>query len=180
MVRLLAWSSVAQAGYLLAPLAVREAGNESVVATLAYTFFYVVLELCAFAAVIALRGPEDGGRIADYAGAARQRPWAAGVLALALIGLAGLPPGLAGLFAKVVVVRALLGADTGWLAIVVALNAVLGLAYYLRATAVLFAPAPPARGRPVPWPVAVALTGAALVALVIGFAPQVVLAAAGR
>ena len=104
----------------------------------------------------------------------------AGALALALVGLAGLPPGLAGLFAKVVVVRALLATGTGWLAVVVALNAVLGLAYYLRAAATLFAPAAPApRGR-VPWPVAAALAGAALAAIVVGFAPQLVIAATQR
>jgi NADH-quinone oxidoreductase subunit N len=180
MVRLLAWSSVAQAGYLLAPLAAQEAGNETVVATLAYTFFYVLLELGAFAAVIALRDGDDGGRIADYAGAARRSPWLGGALALALIGLAGLPPGLAGLFAKVVVVRALLSANTGWLAVVVALNAVLGLAYYLRAVATLYATAEPAPPRRVPWPVAAALAGATLIAVVVGFAPQLVLAAAAR
>ena len=177
MVRLLAWSSVAQAGYLLAPLAVRVPTNESAAATLAYTFFYVLLELGAFAAVIALRGGEDGGRIADYSGAARRSPWVAGAMALALVGLAGLPPGLAGLFAKVVVVRALLATGTGWLAVVVALNAVLGLAYYLRAAAALFASAEPGPRAPAPWPVAVALAGVSLAALVVGVAPQLVLAA---
>jgi NADH-quinone oxidoreductase subunit N len=177
MVRLLAWSSVAQAGYLLAPLGVREPTAGSAAATLGYTFFYVLLELGAFAAVVALRGGEDGGRLADYAGAARRSPWVAGVLGLSLIGLAGLPPGLAGLFAKVVVVRELLATGTGWLAVVVALNAVLGLAYYLRATAALFAPAGPAAHHRAPWPVAAALGGAALAAVVVGFAPQLVLAA---
>src|SRR5437762_259368 len=180
MVRLLAWSSVAQAGYLLAPLGARAPGAVGAAATLAYTVLYVVLELGAFAAVIALRGGEDGGTIAEYSGAARRSPWVAGALALALVGLAGMPPGLAGLFAKVVVVRALLATGTGWLAVVVALNAVLGLAYYLRAAATLFAPAAPApRGR-VPWPVAAALAGAALAAIVVGFAPQLVIAATQR
>src|SRR5438477_8066043 len=141
MVRLLAWSSVAQAGYLLAPLGVREPTAGSAAATVGYTFLYVVLELGAFAAVIALRGGEDGGTIAEYSGAARRSPWVAGALALALVGLAGMPPGLAGLFAKVVVVRALLATGTGWLAVVVALHAVLGLAVYLRAAATLFAAA---------------------------------------
>jgi NADH-quinone oxidoreductase subunit N len=178
MVRLLAWSSVAQAGYLLAPLGVRHPGTGSAAATVAYTVFYVLLELGAFAAVIALRGDEDGGRLADYAGAARRAPWVAGVLALSLVGLAGLPPGLAGLFAKVVVVRALLATGTGWLAVVVALNAVLGLAYYLRATAALFAPAEPAPHRRPPWPVVAALAGIALAVLSVGFFPQLVLAAA--
>jgi NADH-quinone oxidoreductase subunit N len=127
-----------------------------------------------------LRGGSDGGRLADYAGAARRSPWVAGVLGLSLIGLAGLPPGLAGLFAKVVVVRALLATGTGWLAVVVALNAVLGLAYYLRAPAALFAPAGPVAHHRAPWPVAAALGGAALAALVVGFAPQLVLAAVQR
>src|SRR2546428_2207767 len=113
LVRLLAWSSVAQSGYLLAPLAVRAPVDDSVAATLAYTFFYVLLELGAFGAVLALRPDGDGGSIASYAGAIRRSPWAAGALALALVGLAGLPPGLAGLFAKVVVVRALLATGTG-------------------------------------------------------------------
>jgi NADH-quinone oxidoreductase subunit N len=176
MVRLLAWSSVAQAGYLLAPLAVRVPIDDSVAATLAYTFFYVLLELGAFGAVIALRSDGDGGLIEDYAGAVRRSPWAGGALALALVGLAGLPPGLAGLFAKAVVVRALLATGTGWLAVVVALNAVLGLAYYLRAAALLFAPGSRQAVR-MPWPVAAALGAATLAAVVVGFAPQLVLAA---
>ncbi len=177
MVRLLAWSSVAQAGYLLAPLGTAAPTRESVAATLGYTVFYLLLELGAFGAVIALRGGEDGGRLTDYAGAARRSPWIAGALGLSLVGLAGLPPGLAGLFAKIVVVRALLSTGTGWLAVVVALNAVLGLAYYLRAVAALFVPGDGVPARP-PWPVAVALGGTALAAVVVGVAPQLVLAAA--
>lgn len=195
MVRLLAWSSVAQAGYILAPLGAAASASGrtaaalslAVAATLAYTVFYVVLELAAFGAVVALRPPgSDGGSIADYRGAARRRPWVGAALVLALIGLAGLPPGLAGLFAKVVVVRALLGGGAGWLAVVVALNAVVGLAYYVRASALLYktpAIAPPdaAERLPrLPWPVAAALGAATLVALVVGFAPQLVLDAAQR
>ena len=60
-------------------------------------------------------------------------------MALALIGLAGLPPGLAGLFAKVTIVDALIDTGWGWLAGVVALNAVIALAYYIRAAAILYA-----------------------------------------
>jgi NADH-quinone oxidoreductase subunit N len=102
---------------------------------------------------------------------------------LALTGLAGLPPGLAGLFAKVAVVRSLLDGAAGWLAIVVGLNAVIGLAYYLRATLALFATPPPepvsAPALPVraPVPVAVSfvLVVLAMAAVVVGFAPQTVL-----
>ncbi|GIF46683.1 NADH dehydrogenase subunit N [Asanoa ferruginea] len=187
MTRLLAWSSVAQAGYILAPLgalAVADGPDIStaVTASVAYAIFFVVLELGAFAAVVALREPSaDGGRIDSYYGAARRHRWVGTVLALALIGLAGLPPGLAGLFAKVAVVRSLLTGSSGWLAVVVAVNAVIGLAYYVRVAAILYAPDPLARpARAVPWPVAGVLLVATGVALVVGFAPQFVLDWAGR
>ncbi|PZG17941.1 NADH-quinone oxidoreductase subunit N [Micromonospora craterilacus] len=186
-VRLLAWSSVAQAGYILAPLgalalADAEARTGAYAAALAYAVFFVLLELAAFAGVVALRpAGADGGTLDDLRGAARRHPWVGAGLAFALVGLAGLPPALAGLFAKVTVVRSLLGGDAGWLALVVALNAVLGLAYYLRVAALLYAPsgdvaAPavrPARA------VAAALAVATVVAVIVGFAPQVVLDLAG-
>lgn len=189
MVRLLAWSSVAQAGYILAPLGaltlvaqgrIDQVG--AVRAALAYAVFYVVMELAAFGAVVALRPPgAGGGLIDDYRGAARRNPWVASAFVLALVGLAGLPPGLAGLFAKVTVIRSLLADDVAWLAVVVALNAVVGLAYYVRVAASLYAPPPApqpsaAAGRRT-WSVAAALAAATAVAVVIGFAPQLVLEA---
>jgi NADH-quinone oxidoreductase subunit N len=190
MVRLLAWSSIAQAGYILAALALGEAG---VRAALAYAVFFVVLEFIAFGVVVALRPPgADGGDLAAYRGAGRRTPWVAAALVLAFAGLAGLPPGLAGLFAKVTVVDALIDEGWGWLAGVVALNAVIGLAYYVRAAAVLYSAAPRvgvpvADPRlledathprlPVARPVAAALIGAAAVAIALGFAPQVLFAA---
>ncbi len=189
MVRLLAWSSVAQAGYILAPLGAfavspgrtTDALTVAVAATVAYTVFYVVLELGAFGAVVALRPADaDGGSLTDYRGAAYRSPWVAGAFVLALVGLAGLPPGLAGLFAKVVVVRSLLGGGAGWLAVAVALNAVIGLAYYVRASVALFGPPGPAGRARVAWPVAAALGAVTLVALVVGFAPQLILDAAAR
>ncbi|MEV0729388.1 proton-conducting transporter membrane subunit [Polymorphospora sp. NPDC050346] len=185
MVRLLAWSSVAQAGYILAPLgaAAAIAGRDAdalsvaVAATVAYAVFFVVLELAAFASVVALRPPDaDGGEIAAYRGAGRRHPVVAAAFVLALVGLAGLPPGLAGLFAKVVVVRSLLDGGAGWLAVVVALNAVVGLAYYLRVCGTLYAAGEAAgTARRVPWTVGLALAGATAVAVVVGFAPQTVL-----
>ena len=200
MVRLLAWSSVAQAGYLLAPLgafAVSTGRTEAaltlaVTATAAYTVFYVMIELAAFGSVVVLRGAADtGGTIEDYRGAARRSPLVAAGFALALVGLAGLPPGLAGLFAKVVVVRSVLGGGAGWLAVIVAVNAVIGLAYYLPVAARLYASgstAPtglsaggPGAGRPGAGGrvAAFALAAITLVAVVVGFAPQLILDAAG-
>jgi NADH-quinone oxidoreductase subunit N len=177
LVRLLAWSSVAQAGYIIAPLAV---GGRGVEAALAYAAFFVVLEFIAFGVIVALRpAGADGGEIASYRGAARRSPWLGAALVLALAGLAGLPPGLAGLFAKITIVDSLIGTGWGWLAGVVALNAVIALAYYIRAAAVLYAGPvgiavadlrPPKL--PVPWPVATALVAFAAAAVVLGFAPQ--------
>jgi len=151
-----------------------------VAATIGYATFYVLIELAAFGCLVALRGAGDGGPIEDYRGVARRAPWLAAGLGLALAGLAGLPPGFAGLFAKVVVVRALLEAGGGWLALVVALNAVVGLAYYVRLGAVLYAPAerPPAPSGRVAWPVGFAVVALTLAGLLVGFAPQLVLDAA--
>ena len=192
MVRLLAWSSVAQAGYLLAPLGALALARgrapdgltTAVAATVGYTVFYVILEIAAFGAVVVLRGgADDGGRIVEYRGAARRSPWATAVFTLAVIGLAGLPPGLAGLFAKVVVVRALLSTGSAWLAVVVAVNAVIGLAYYVPAVVALFA-APDNASDPRParagWPAAAALGAVTALAVVVGFAPQWVLDLVGR
>ncbi|HET6531813.1 MAG TPA: proton-conducting transporter membrane subunit [Actinoplanes sp.] len=177
MVRLLAWSSVAQAGYILAPLA---AGAAGVAAAAAYAVLFIVLEFTAFAAVVALRPPSaDGGQIAEYRGVARRSPWLAAALVLAFAGLAGLPPGLAGLFAKVTIIDALIDTGWGWLAGVVALNAVIALAYYLRAAAILYT-GPPGIAvadlrmpkLPVSRPVAATIGVAAAIAIGLGFAPQ--------
>ncbi|SIQ14118.1 NADH-quinone oxidoreductase subunit N [Micromonospora avicenniae] len=191
-VRLLAWSSVAQAGYILAPLGALalaagrtgEARAGAYAAALAYAVFFVLLELAAFAGVTALRPADaDGGTLAELRGAARRHPWLGAGLGLALIGLAGLPPGLAGLFAKVTVVRSLLGGGSGWLALVVAVNAVIGLAYYLRLAASLYtvpAPGTPAPAAGAARAVAVVLAVATVAAVVVGFAPQFVLDLAAR
>ncbi|GAA0388659.1 NADH-quinone oxidoreductase subunit N [Micromonospora gifhornensis] len=196
-VRLLAWSSVAQAGYILAPLGALaladvDARSAAYAAALAYAVFFVLLELAAFAGVVALRpAGADGGRLDDLRGAARRHPWVGAGLAFALIGLAGLPPGLAGLFAKVTVVRSLLGGDAAWLALLVALNAVIGLAYYLRFAALLYTPADSALAGSAPAGdapagairparvVVVALAVATAIAVIVGFAPQLVLDLAG-
>ncbi|MFG1880767.1 NADH-quinone oxidoreductase subunit N [Micromonospora sp. NPDC049102] len=199
-VRLLAWSSVAQAGYILAPLGALalaagrtgEARSAAYAAAVAYAVFFVVLELAAFAGVTALRPVgADGGTLDDLRGAARRHPWRGAALGLALVGLAGLPPGLAGLFAKVTVVRSLLDGGAAWLALVVALNAVIGLAYYLRVTAGLWAATPtptstPSAGAdgvvavPLVGVVAVVLAVATVAAVVLGVAPQLVLDLAAR
>jgi NADH-quinone oxidoreductase subunit N len=174
-VALLAWSGIAHAGYALAPLAVimtatgRDQAGPAASAALAYAVFFVLLEAGAFAAVTAVRG-ETGGRTAELTGLWKSAPLPAAVLLFSVIGLAGLPPALAGTFAKVAVLE-VLASSAVWLAVVVAAGAVVGLAYYLPLARVLLV----GRADPAPrrYALAVALAGLALVA--VSVAPQVVL-----
>lgn len=177
-VRLLAWSSVAQAGYLLVPLGAVAADPDLVpgaaAATIGYLILYVAVNLGAFACLTAA----GVTAIEDLRGLARRAPLLAGAFALFLLGLAGLPPTLAGLVAKVVVVRSALLGGAGWLAVAVAVNTVLGLAYYLRVAAILFRspegePAAPRRLAP---SLAVTVGAVAVVTVLLGFAPQLALA----
>ncbi|MGW8379222.1 NADH-quinone oxidoreductase subunit N [Streptomyces sp. ODS28] len=189
-VRLLAWSSVGQAGYLLVPLAAaaHEAGGDrratlaAVGATVAYLLMYAAVNLGAFAVVAHVARTSGGSnRLSDYRGLYAAHPLAALALGFFLLCLAGLPPGLVGLFAKVAVFHAAVGNGLGWLAVVMAVNVVIALYYYLRWTALLFRPAPdaaPARMRlPAPLSAAVALTAIAAIALSLW--PELVLTYAG-
>ena len=192
MVRLLAWSTVAQAGYMLVPLGVAatDGGRDSDVldaaaeATLAYLAIYVAMNLGAFACVAAVVRRFPRGAIEDFRGLARRAPWLAVAFGLFLTALAGLPPGVAGLFAKVVVLRAAVDGHVTWLAVVAAVNTVIGLAYYLRVVGVLFVgvgerdPEPEAvqARRSATVVAAVAVTAAATVALSVD--PQPLLDAA--
>ncbi|MET7301988.1 NADH-quinone oxidoreductase subunit N [Embleya sp. NPDC005575] len=145
-VRLLAWSSIAQSGYVLVPFGTAAGHGEDLADTLpaavAYLAVYAVMNLGAFA-VVTLVARERGGLVSDHRALFRSRPVGAAAMAFFLLCLAGVPPGLAGLFAKVTVFQAVIDSGTGWLAVVMAVNVVIGLYYYLAWTAQLFAPAVP-------------------------------------
>jgi NADH-quinone oxidoreductase subunit N len=177
-VRLLAWSSVAQSGYMLAPLAVGSKRlPDAVAATTAYVALYAVMNIGAFAVVTAVARRRPRNLLVDYRGLVRTAPGAAAALAFFLICLAGLPPGVMGLFAKIVVIRATVAGDVLWLAVVMAVNTVLGLYYYLAWAVRLFAepPAEPAAGPRTGWAVGLAIAAAAAGAVVLSVAPQLVL-----
>ncbi|MGW0122830.1 NADH-quinone oxidoreductase subunit N [Streptomyces sp. NPDC003327] len=142
-VRLLAWSSVAQAGYLLVPIAAAAySSDDQIGATVAYALMYAVVNLGAFAVVALVARAHPGNRISDHAGLYAAHPAAALALGFFLLNLAGLPPGIIGLFAKVTVFSSAVDAGLGWLAVIMAVNVVIALYYYLRWTALLFRPAP--------------------------------------
>lgn len=143
-VRLLAWSTVAQAGWVILPLAGSLAGTgsaggggarDAAGAAIAYLAAYIVASLLAFAAVAIVARSAPGGEahlLTAYAGLARRRPMVGAALAFALVVLAGLPPGVLGLVAKVLALRPVV-ADGYWLVALVAVaNVALGIAVYLR------------------------------------------------
>jgi len=139
-IRLLAWSSVAQAGYVLLPFAAGASHPaDAAGATAGYLAIYAIVNLGAFAvaAVVGTRYPAQ--RLEDYRGLVHDEPGAGWALAFALLALAGLPPSVVGLVAKVVVFDAVSGPAT-WLAVVMAVNVAIGLVYYARWLRELFRP----------------------------------------
>jgi NADH-quinone oxidoreductase subunit N len=157
VVRLLAWSTVAQAGWVVLPLAAVSTG--AVHASAAYLLAYTLATLLIFAVVAALvqiMGAARARDITEYRGLLGDHPVLASALCLGLLSLAGLPPGVLGLVAKVVALRPVVSSELWWLAVIAAVNAVLGVAVYLRwllgviSTPDASAEATPAAGSSVP------------------------------
>ncbi|KOG08523.1 NADH-quinone oxidoreductase subunit N [Streptomyces viridochromogenes] len=178
-VRLLAWSSVGQAGYLLVPIAAAAYSNDgerSIGSTVAYALMYAAVNLGAFAVAALVGRTKPLNRISDYRGLYARNPLSALILAFFLLCLAGLPPGIIGLFAKVTVFSAAVDAGLGWLAVVMAVNVVIALFYYLQWTALLFrAPEGEAVRHLVPAPVTATMALAGVVGIALSGAPQLIL-----
>jgi NADH-quinone oxidoreductase subunit N len=131
--RLLGYSGVAQAGYMLvAVVAASELGTSALVFYLAA---YTLMNLAAFA-VIVVRERETGfgDDIRSVRGLGRERPILAWPLTIAMLGLAGLP-GTAGFIGKLFLIEAAVEADFTWLGIAIAIGTMISLAYYLRVIA---------------------------------------------
>ncbi len=130
VVRLLAYSGVAQAGFMLAPLAVDS--DLSLEAVVTYLLIYAAMNLGAFAAVIGIARKTRSAEISSFGGLFEYAPGLTVVLSLFLFSLAGIPP-LGGWLAKFVVFRALADANTtsGYvMGAIVAVNSVIALYYY--------------------------------------------------
>jgi NADH-quinone oxidoreductase subunit N len=133
--RLLAYSSIAHAGYALIGLvALSSFGTASVVFYLAA---YVVTNLVAFAVIILFAQAAGSDEIADYAGLSRRSPLLAFAMLVAFLSLAGMPP-LAGFVAKFYVFAAAVESNYIWLAFVGVLNAIIGLYYYMTVLKVIY------------------------------------------
>ena len=133
--RLLAYSSIAHAGYAMIGLvALSSFGTASVIF---YLIGYVVTNIAAFAVVILFARSAGSDEIVDYAGLSRRSPGLALVLLVALLSLGGMPP-LAGFVAKFYVFAAAVESGWIWLAFVGVVNAIIGLYYYMTVLKVVY------------------------------------------
>ncbi len=167
MKRLLAYSSIAHAGYALLGLI---AGTpEGVEATMTYAFFYVFMTLGAFGVVIALG--ERGENLDGYQGLAAQRPGTAALMLLFLLSLTGIPP-TAGFVAKFVVILSAVRAGHMAVAVLAVACSVISAFIYMRVVVFMYMrePRDPAPSR-FPMAVSAALGVAALVTLIGGISP---------
>jgi NADH-quinone oxidoreductase subunit N len=133
--RLLAYSSVAHAGYaMIGVVAVSELGVTSVVF---YLLAYILTNLAAFGIVMAFGRITGSDEIKDYAGMSRRSPGLAIAMLVAFLSLAGMPP-FGGFVAKVFVFAAAVQVNMVWLAVVGILNSIIGLYYYLTVLKVVY------------------------------------------
>ena len=183
IVRLMAYSGIAQAGYMLAPLIVvgrtAEADSEALEAIVTYLAIYAAMNLGAFAVVIAVARKTRSAEIDSYRGLFQYAPGLTVAMTIFLMSLAGIPP-LGGWFAKFQIVKALIsatGASGVVLSIVVAVNSVIALFYYAAIARRMWADdVPDGDTTPirVPPSLIAALGITAIVTLIFGVFPQVV------
>ena len=177
--RLLGYSTIAHAGYLLVGLAAvasRSSGSpgESILGPSSVLFYlgaYAATNLAAFFAIIAISNKTGSEQISDFAGMSRRAPYVAFALALALVALVGVPP--TGIFiAKLYIFSAAVSSDLLWLAIVGVVNSVVSAYYYLRVVRVMYLEPPASEERvPSSYPFRVALGLSALGVLFVGIVP---------
>jgi NADH-quinone oxidoreductase subunit N len=126
--RLLAYSSIAHAGYIL--IGVVAASESGINSAVYYLLVYLLTNLAAFGAVAVVSKATGSDEISSYAGLSRRSPGLALVLLVSFLSLAGMPP-LGGFIAKFLVFASAIQAGYIWLAVVGVLNAIIGLYYYL-------------------------------------------------
>jgi NADH-quinone oxidoreductase subunit N len=183
IVRLLAYSSVAQAGFILVPFAVAgenaaatKSAFESVVT---YLIIYTLMNLGAFTVVIAVAKKTRSGEVSSYGGLFEYAPAMTVVMTVFMAALAGIPP-LGGWFAKFTVFRSVLDAGGFWpvtLGVVAAVNAVIAFGYYGRIIREMWMKPVPDGDRTaivVPPSLTASLALCALGVLAVGVAPQIV------
>jgi NADH-quinone oxidoreductase subunit N len=172
--RMLAYSSMAQMGYVVLALMSGSGGGYRAAAF--YAVAYAAMSLAAFGAIVLLEQDQERETVEDYQGLGFRRPFTAGVLALSLFALAGIPP-TAGFTGKFLIFAAALNAGEIPLAIVGILTAAVSAYYYLRVVVSLYChPAPRAGAAPPTWTEIAVLAVAAGAILWLGLFPAPLLA----
>jgi NADH-quinone oxidoreductase subunit N len=165
VVRLLAYSSIAQAGYMLLPFALvgtsPEVDKEAFSAAVLYILIYGTMNIGAFAVVTALSRDAPRALIEDFAGLGQRAAALAVPMAVFLVSLAGIPP-TAGFWGKFFIFRAAINGDQAWLAIVMVINSVVSLYYYVSIVKQMFFVQLP---EPRPLRVPVLVTGVVVLAM---------------
>ncbi|MBV9799409.1 MAG: NADH-quinone oxidoreductase subunit NuoN, partial [Solirubrobacterales bacterium] len=134
--RMLGYSGVAQAGYMLGGVVV--VSRLGINATVLYIAIYLGMNLAAFAVIAAVeRDAERGDDISGLNGLGARRPWLAWPMTIAMLSLAGIP-GTAGFIGKFQLIHALVNGNYLWLAIVLVVGSMISLGYYLRVIAAMW------------------------------------------
>jgi NADH-quinone oxidoreductase subunit N len=170
--RLLAYSSIAQAGYVLVGVVLMRQTPAGIPSAMIYLLAYLFMNIGAFAVVIVVSNALESDEIEDYKGLARRAPLAAASLGVFLVSLTGIPP-LAGFIGKFYLFAATIDARAYWLAVIMGANSVVAAFYYFRVVRAMYLDAgkseePICAERPLQVAVEISLLGT----LVIGVWPQ--------
>lgn len=133
--RLLAYSSIAQAGYALIGLVTLSPEGSS--ATMYYLLMYIFTNIAAFGVIVIVSNRIGSDELEDFSGLSRRSPYLALVMLFALLSLSGIPP-TAGFFGKFFLFRSAVDAGLWWLALLGILNAFVALYYYLSAVKYMY------------------------------------------
>lgn len=138
--RMLAYSTISHIGFML--LGFINGTAEGFAAAMFYMISYALMATVAFGIMMVLaRAGFEAEEIDDFKGLNRRSPWYAGMMAISMFSLAGIPP-LFGFFAKLMVLKVVIDAGQLWLAIVAIIFSIIGLFYYLRVVKVMYFDAP--------------------------------------
>jgi NADH-quinone oxidoreductase subunit N len=139
--RMLAYSSIAQAGYILmalVPYGQKEVINDAVAAALLYLIAYAFMNFAAWAVVITMERAEGKGlEISDYAGLGRKYPVLAAIMTVSMLSFTGIPPTL-GFIGKFYLFRSVIDGGFVWLAIIGVLTSLVSAYYYLRVVVYMY------------------------------------------
>jgi NADH-quinone oxidoreductase subunit N len=172
--RMLGYSSIAQAGYIMVGLAAAGAASADAIGRSSVLFFlagYAMTNLGAFIAIIAISGKVNSDLIQDFSGMGRRSPVIAAALTLCLISLIGMPPAV-GFMGKFYVFSGAVQNGLLWLVVVAVVNSVISAYYYLRVVKVMWFNEPVTADKvPSSWALRLALGLTCLGVLVVGTLP---------